>query len=292
MQFGFGEHMRVLLTTDGSRESSDALRAACRLLSSQDREADVLYVAPQPTRPIVRQTRPPPSPHGISAILSDARRLLTEEGCRAFPICRQGSPARVILHEAKNYDLTVLGAKGRSDHSQGGLGPVASRLVEHGSGCILIGRTPCRDRQPQILVPVDGSDGSAQALDMLGRFFDLDSAEVTLLHVVESLWLPEDENGEAQEGADQMRLELRVEAEALLAEARSRLRLQHSGISTLIREGVPGNEILSAAEEGGYDLVVLGATEASDLKHQVLGSVSSKVAWNAPCSVLLVRVPE
>lgn len=284
--------MRVLLTTDGSQESSDALRAACRLLAPQDREADVLYVAPQPTRPMPRESATPSSPNGTGAILGKARQLLAEEGCRAFPLCRQGSPARAILHEAKRYDVTVLGAKGQGDHSQGGLGPVASRLVEHGSGCILIGRTPPRDRQARILVPVDGSDGSDQALEMLASFFDLDSADVTLLHVIESLWLPEDENGEPQEGADQMRLELRSEAELLLSQARSRLRPQHSGISTLIREGLPANEILTAAEEGAYDLVVLGATEASDLKHQVLGSVSSKVAWNAPCSVLLVRVPE
>lgn len=284
--------MRVLFTTDGSKESSDGLRAACRLLSPYDREADVLYVAPQLTRPFSREPLPPTSSNQTSCILGQARRLLAEEGCRAFPICRPGSPARVILHEAVAYDLTVLGAKGRGDHSQGGLGPVASRLVEHASGCILVGRTPPRDRQPQILVPVNGSDGSEQALNILASFFDLESADVTLLHVIETPWLPKDENGESQEGAVPMLLELRSEAESLLAQARSRLRPQHSGISTSIREGVPANEILSAAEEGGYDLIVLGATAASDLKHQVLGSVSSKVAWNAPCSVLLVRVSE
>ena len=155
-----------------------------------------------------------------------------------------------------------------------------------------IGRIPPQDRQPRILVPVDGSDGSEQALDMLASFFDLESAEITLLHVIESLWLPEDENEEAQEGADQIKRELRREAETLLAAARSRILPHHSGVTTLLREGIPANEILGAADEGDYDLVVVGATEASDLKHQVLGSVSSKVAWNASCSVLLVRVPE
>lgn len=280
--------MRVLLTTDGSNESKAALVTASRLLATEDRQADVLYVAPQAPRPeaqerVARETK---------RILHDAKRLLAEEGCTASALCRTGSPARVILHEAKNYDVTVLGAKGRSDRSEGGLGPVASRLVEHASGCVLIGRTPPSDRQPRILVPVDGSDGADQALDMLGSFFDLESADVTLLHVLESLWLPEDENDEPQEGADQLRLELRLEAEALLAQARSKLAPHHSGVSTMIREGIPANEILSAAEEGAHDLIVVGATEAADLKHQVLGSVSSKVAWNAPCSVLLVRVPE
>lgn len=280
--------MRVLLTTDGSNESKDALRAASRLLAPQDRDVDVLYVAPAPGRSgfedrLARQTR---------RILQEAKQILAEEGCLASTVCRTGSPARVILHEANNYDVTVLGARGRDEHSAGGLGPVASRLVEHGNGCVLIGRTPPRDRQPRILVPVDGSDGSEQALDMLASFFDLESADITLLHVLETLWLPEDENGEAQEGSNQMNLQLRLEAEKLLADARAKILPLHAGVTTFVREGNPANEILRAADEGDYDLVVLGATEASDMKHQVLGSVSMKVAWNAPCSVLLVRVPE
>jgi nucleotide-binding universal stress UspA family protein len=280
--------MRVLLTSDGSNESKDALRAASRLLARQDREMDVLYVAPEAARQgsqdrLALETR---------RILEQSKRVLAEENCAASMRCRTGSPARVILHEAKNYDVAVLGAKGRGEHSQGGLGPVASRLVEHASGCVLIGRTPPQDRQPRILVPVDGSDGCEQALDMLESFFDLESADITLLHVLETLWLPGDENDEAQEGADQVKLELRREGEALLAQARAKILPRHSGVTTLIREGIPANEILSAADQGDYDLIVVGATEATDMKHQVLGSVSSKVAWNASCSVLLVRVPE
>ncbi len=280
--------MRVLLTTDGSKESHDALRAGSRLLARQDREVDVLYVTP-PSKGAELEAR---AARETKRILHAAQRILNEEGSSASAHCRTGSPARVILHEAKNYDITVVGAKGRNDHSEGGLGPVASRLVEHANGCVLIGRKPPEDRQPRILVPVDGSDGSEQALDMLAAFFDLESADVTLLHVIESLWLPEDENGEAQEGADPVNLQLRLEAEALMAEARARILPYHSGVTTLVREGVPANEILSSADQGDYDLIVVGATAAADLKHQVLGSVSIKIAWNAPCSVLLVRVPE
>ena len=38
--------------------------------------------------------------------------------------------------------------------------------------------------------------------------------------------------------------------------------------------------------------MVMAASGVVDLKHQMLGSVSSKVAWNAPCSVLLVRAKD
>jgi nucleotide-binding universal stress UspA family protein len=208
------------------------------------------------------------------------------------------------MQEAEDYDLTVLGAKGGEVRSEVGLGPVASRLVEHATGCVLIGREPPGDRQPRILVPLDGSDGSQKALDALASYFDLESAEITLLHVLETLWLPPEDEDERRlevrraesrpesEETDQVMVELRREAEQLLTQAQVRILAQHPGVSTSIREGNPANEILAEADQGEYDLVVMGATGATDMKHSVLGSVSSKVAWNAPCSVLVVRIPE
>jgi nucleotide-binding universal stress UspA family protein len=143
---------------------------------------------------------------------------------------------------------------------------------------------------------VDGSSGSEQALDALTSFFDLESADITLLHVVEKLWLPPEEEEDSTDPESnqtaQFLLELKREAEQLLSNTRIRFLQHHSGVTTSTREGVPANEILSEADQGDYDLVVVGATGATDMKHSVLGSVSSKIAWNAPCSVLIVRVPE
>jgi nucleotide-binding universal stress UspA family protein len=295
--------MKVLLTTDGSKEATAALRAACRLLAPADRRMDVLYVAPEPRAPKSGKIAKQALQHRIAEetrrILEDAKQVLQEEGADVLTLSATGSPASVIMREAVDYDVTILGAKGANDRSVAGLGPVASRLVEHATGCVLVGREPPGDRGLRILVPVDGSDGSNQALDALSSFFDLESAEITLLHVLETLWLalePEEESLGASDPdakqSDQLALELRHEAEQLLAEARARVLEHHPGVTVSIREGNPANEILSEADQGSYDLVVVGAHEANDLKHSVLGSVSSKVAWNAPCSVLVVRVPE
>lgn len=49
-------------------------------------------------------------------------------------------------------------------------------------------------------------------------------------------------------------------------------------------------EILGEAENGQYDLIILGAAGATDAKHNVPGSVSSKVAWQATCSVAVVKL--
>ena len=295
--------MRVLATTDGSPEATAALRAASRLLSKADRHVDVLYVAPEPRVPKSSGLGQRALQHWAAIesrrILQRAKQVFCEEGVDALTLSENGSPAGIIMSQADEYDLTVLGAKGRDERSAVGLGPVASRVVEHANGCVLVGREPPRDGQARILVPVDGSDGSQQALDALNSFFDLESADITLLHVIETLWLPESAEEDASGKADpdflqtgQVLTELRREGEQLLAAARARIAEHHPGVTTSVREGVPANEILNEADQGDYDLVVVGANEASDMKRSVLGSVSSKVAWNAPCSVLVVRVPE
>jgi len=295
--------MKVLATTDGSAESTTALRTASRLLSPTDRHVDVLYVAPQlrgtKSGGIAQRAFQHRAAVEARRILGAAKQALEEEGVDALTLSETGSPATVIMSDSADYDLTVIGAKGKDIRSNVGLGPVASRIVEHANGCVLVGREPPQDGQARILIPIDGSAGSQHALDALNSFFDLESTDITLLHVLETLWLPEDREEESLGAGDidfaqagQVRAELRREAEQLLAEARAGVLEHHPGVTTAIREGVPANEILSEADQGDYDLVVVGANEANDMKHSVLGSVSSKVAWNAPCSVLVVRVPE
>lgn len=295
--------MRVLLTTDGSKDAIAAMRAASRLLAREGREIDVLYVASPPRVPksgnVDRRAYQQKITEETKRILHQAKQILTEEGVDATTLCQSGSPATVLMREAGDYDVTVIGAKGVNVSSDIGLGPVASRLVEHSSGCVLVGREPPGDKGIRILVPVDGSSGSENALDALGSFVDLESADVTLLHILETVWLPHEEEAEPANASDpdhrqndQLAIELRQEAEQMLTAARMRVLEHHPGVTTSIREGIPANEILSEADQGDYDLVVVGANNATDMKHSVLGSVSSKVAWNAPCSVLVVRVPE
>ena len=65
--------------------------------------------------------------------------------------------------------------------------------------------------------------------------------------------------------------------------------LRERGIlSTMkVAHGDPAKEILKEAREGGYDLVILGRRELGPIGRLVLGSVSGKVAKEAPCAVLV-----
>ena len=55
------------------------------------------------------------------------------------------------------------------------------------------------------------------------------------------------------------------------------------------REGKPADEILREAEDGKYDLIVVGSHGTSGITGYLLGSVSYKVVQYAKVPVLVVR---
>lgn len=288
--------MRILMATDGSRRSVQALATAGRMLAGGERVVELLYVSPDVRKHPNRQ-RFEDRAHRLVARVKDA---LAESGVPVRTIVKVGSAARVLIGSSQNYDLTVIAAASRRTGPMVGLGPVASRVAEHASSSVLVARDTRGESALRVLAPVDGSEASFRALDKLVACIDLTVAEVTLMHVAETPWLhPGDDqewlgDKDPQEERDdpqvQLQRELLAEGESILEAARDRLPAGVS-VNTQVVEGLPAEEILSEADQG-YDLVVLGASGAADLKHQILGSVSSKVAWHAPCSVLLVRSGE
>jgi nucleotide-binding universal stress UspA family protein len=118
------------------------------------------------------------------------------------------------------------------------------------------------------------------------------------MHVVEMSWAApasvaaQDEEidiSDLSEYERQLGRELRQTANTVMENALQRLERWSIPASSIITEGDPALELCSEAERGGYDLVIAGAGGASDVKHALLGSVSLKLAWDAPTSVAIIR---
>jgi nucleotide-binding universal stress UspA family protein len=75
---------------------------------------------------------------------------------------------------------------------------------------------------------------------------------------------------------------VRAQAEGIVARER---------VETLLLAGDPAEEIARVAQDGGYDLVVVGTHGRTGVKRLVLGSVAERVVRTAPVSVLVVRGP-
>jgi nucleotide-binding universal stress UspA family protein len=60
----------------------------------------------------------------------------------------------------------------------------------------------------------------------------------------------------------------------------------------ILLEGEPATEIVQFARENGMDLIVMGTHGRSGLERLLMGSVAEKVMREAPCSVLVVKLPK
>jgi nucleotide-binding universal stress UspA family protein len=81
----------------------------------------------------------------------------------------------------------------------------------------------------------------------------------------------------------------RQSAERQLAIAARRLTQAGWRAQTQVRVGVPIDEILTAVEDTGADLLVLGARGAGDVAHALLGSVVDGALKRSPVPTLVVR---
>src|SRR5262249_27615771 len=252
--------MKTLMTTDGSAEATAALRSAARLLRHNDNDVHVLCVAPDYDFPRARseneqlQTRVREAYRQRIAketgeILQQAQWLLLEDHLQAFPISKVGSPASEIMTLAPDYDITVVGARSLYHRSEIGLGPVATRVVERASSVVLVARELTGDAPLRVLVGVDGSLASKEALRNLSSYFDVDEAEITLMHVEEMPWVrPGLERDWFDSGADgpqrtdteiDFENELQKGAEEVIEDARALLEGRGYSIETIIAEGNP-----------------------------------------------------
>ncbi|MDH5201773.1 MAG: universal stress protein [Nitrospirota bacterium] len=128
------------------------------------------------------------------------------------------------------------------------------------------------------------TDGSEQAMKAVERGLELakkEGAKVTLMSVAYYAGLDDDE----------MPLNIRdkLDAQAMdaLKKAKALFDEKAIAVETAMEAGiVPANNIIRKAEEGNFDLILVGS---SGLERGLLGSTSTKVVSHAPCSVTVVR---
>jgi nucleotide-binding universal stress UspA family protein len=137
----------------------------------------------------------------------------------------------------------------------------------------------------KILVPVDGSDSSKKALEMAIALAKASKASVTVLEVIEDFGPLPGYYEAAPKGKDRVKWisEQRFEKVHPI--------LDNSGVSwdRMVVEGYAADEIVRIAEEGKYQMVVIGSRGLSAMGRFLVGSVSDRVVHHAHCSVTIVR---
>lgn len=81
----------------------------------------------------------------------------------------------------------------------------------------------------------------------------------------------------------------RSQANIILAQAGELWEPRVSGVQTKVRIGRRAEEIIREAQEGHYDLVIMGKRPAHRLITRFLGSTATRVMEKAPCPVIIVK---
>jgi nucleotide-binding universal stress UspA family protein len=145
----------------------------------------------------------------------------------------------------------------------------------------------------KILVPIDGSKSSDHALhyaiDLAGKY----SAEVTVTTIVDEPPLSLVTKGTlyAPVSTENYLEKLRDFHEKILLEALKKAKKigPKLKVSTKLLTGRPADKIVETANDGAFDLIVIGSRGLGGIKEFLLGSVSDRVADEASCPVLIVK---
>jgi len=139
----------------------------------------------------------------------------------------------------------------------------------------------------KVLLATDGSSNAEDAAWLVSQMARTEPIDVILMTVIQlpevggmvavESWLPELLQREQQAAT-----EIHQAVQKLFEGAQGTL-------TSVIREGLIGHEIVVEATERNVDLVVIGAKGHSTVDRILLGSVSDYVATHVHCSALVVR---
>ena len=141
----------------------------------------------------------------------------------------------------------------------------------------------------KILLAVDDSECSREAVKQVAAYFNPKTTQIKLLHVIAPPYYstpPQMARGYAPE---MEAVEKNVAAE--MDHFAEMLRRAGFAVDCAVETGEVRSMIIDFAANWGADLVVMGSRGYKGLTRLLLGSVAESVVRHAHCSVLVIREP-
>lgn len=137
----------------------------------------------------------------------------------------------------------------------------------------------------KFLVAVDGSENSERALIEARDYAQCVGAAVTIITVVKDL------AHRTGSGYQTLSVEsiLVSESEKILKESLKTFDNFEGGVNTKALKGDPADQIIREADEGGYDLIIMGSRGLGAFSKAILGSISNKVLNHTNKNVLIIK---
>lgn len=205
-----------------------------------------------------------------------------------------GIPSQALQTVAQtiNADLLVVGTHGRTGLDHVLIGSTAERVVRV-SPCPVLAVKADKDGAgavattaiKRIVVPIDLSTCSLDALEYAVQFAKPLGAALTILHAMEPVAYGLDFSlSHAKEWKEQRDyLEKRLNLLSACVTAHG-IQADH-----VLKPGLPSDSIASYATQQGFDLMIMGTHGRRGISHVLLGSIAGAMLRHAPCPVLTVR---
>jgi nucleotide-binding universal stress UspA family protein len=137
-------------------------------------------------------------------------------------------------------------------------------------------------KKKSVVVPMDFSDDSYEAIDVAREFVD-DTSHLHLIHVTQP-WSEHEIGGTWGQETEEERLQ---SIKKVIQDKLSDTDFKNAQIA--IRIGSPPVEITAYAEDASAELIVMPSHGRTGFKHFALGSVTERVVRRAHCPVLVLR---
>ena len=142
----------------------------------------------------------------------------------------------------------------------------------------------------KILVPIDFSDYSINALKYAVNFAKHFKAKMFLVYVVEPMVYPADFSM-GQVSIPSMDIDMTERARNELEALAKKEIGKEIQTEIIIKVGKPFVEINETASEKDSDLIIISTHGHTGVEHILFGSTAEKVVRKAPCPVLTLREP-
>lgn len=285
----------ILAATDFSAPSRHAADRAARLAQESGAPLSLMHVTSGSTLQELRQWLG--AGHAMEqALRDDARRqlqaladeLVAQRGIGVRTVETAGPVLEAIDAEARQLGagLLVLGARGAGFLRRLVLGTTSERLVRRAACPVLVVRQSAHETYRRMLVAVDFSPWSAQALAVALRVAP--HARPVLLSAYQ---VPFQEKlnfaGVDSATIDHYRQHAQVQAVQGVHGLAAALGLKPGGYDAVVLEGDASQRIVEQEQEHDCDLVVLGKHGRSATEDLLLGSVTQHVLAEGSADVLV-----
>jgi nucleotide-binding universal stress UspA family protein len=140
----------------------------------------------------------------------------------------------------------------------------------------------------KILVPVDGSRYSRDAVRLAAKIARFHGSELKLFHVLD-VSVVDRLKSFSRKNRGSVLEEMRHDAHGFLRDMEYEIRKEKVNSEVLIKEGVPHEAILKEASSWDAELIVMGKFGRRGISHIVLGSVTERVIEFSDVPVLVVK---